>query len=228
MSRHIPPSLRKPSVRRSLPRNKTRLSHPARLPRAWFGFRAENSRWAATAIATKSLCSPATVADALPIHRVYVDGFWMDATEVTNAQFEKFVNATGYVTIAEIAPTKEEFPTAPPENLVAGSIVFTPTSRPGAADRPFPMVALPAGRELAASRWSGERHQGPGKLSGCAHRLPRRGSLREMGRQATADGSRVGIRGSGRPERQALCVGRRIKTWRKIHGQHVSRTIPGQ
>jgi formylglycine-generating enzyme len=35
-----------------------------------------------------SCCSPATVADALPIHRVYVDGFWMDATDVTNAEFE--------------------------------------------------------------------------------------------------------------------------------------------
>jgi sulfatase modifying factor 1 len=77
-----------------------------------------------------SCCSPATVADALPIHRVYVDGFWMDATDVTNAEFEKFVKATGYVTIAERAPTKEEFPNAPPENLVAGSIVFTPTPRP--------------------------------------------------------------------------------------------------
>jgi formylglycine-generating enzyme len=78
----------------------------------------------------KSCCSPATVADALPIHRVYVDSFWMDATDVTNAEFEKFVNATRYVTIAERAPTKEEFPTAPPENLVAGSIVFTPASGP--------------------------------------------------------------------------------------------------
>jgi len=82
----------------------------------------------------KSCCSPATVADALPIHRVYVDGFWMDATDVTNAQFEKFVQATGYVTIAERAPTKEEFPTAPPENLVAGSVVFTPTSGPVSLD----------------------------------------------------------------------------------------------
>jgi formylglycine-generating enzyme len=68
--------------------------------------------------------------DSRPIHRVYVDGFWMDATEVTNAQWEKFVAATGYKTIAEIAPTKEEFPTAPPENLVAGSTVFTPTPGP--------------------------------------------------------------------------------------------------
>ena len=68
--------------------------------------------------------------DARPIHRVSVDGFWMDKTEVTNGQWEKFVTATGYRTIAEIAPTKEEFPTAPPENLVAGSTVFTPTPGP--------------------------------------------------------------------------------------------------
>ena len=75
-------------------------------------------------------CTPATmnaVNDSQPIHRVYVDGFWMDATDVTNDKFEEFVKATGYKTIAEIAPTKEEFPTAPPENLVAGSVVFTPT-----------------------------------------------------------------------------------------------------
>ena len=63
--------------------------------------------------------------DAEPIHRVRVDGFWMDKTTVTNAEFEKFVKATGYVTIAERTPTKEEFPTAPAENLVAGSVVFT-------------------------------------------------------------------------------------------------------
>ena len=85
----------------------------------------------------KSCCSPATVADAIPIHRVYVDGFWMDATDVTNAEFEKFVKATGYVTIAERAPTKEEFPSAPPENLVAGSVVFTPTSGPVPLDNHF-------------------------------------------------------------------------------------------
>ncbi len=64
--------------------------------------------------------------DAEPVHRVRVDGFWMDKTEVTNEQFAKFVAATGYVTIAERAPTKEEFPDAPPENLVAGSVVFAP------------------------------------------------------------------------------------------------------
>jgi formylglycine-generating enzyme required for sulfatase activity len=68
--------------------------------------------------------------DARPVHRVYVDGFWMDQTDVTNEQFQKFVEATGYITVAEKAPTREEFPTAPAENLVAGSTVFTPTAGP--------------------------------------------------------------------------------------------------
>lgn len=81
--------------------------------------------------ANDSMCGqPGLTRDALPIHRVFVDGFWMDQTEVTNEQWEKFAQATGYRTIAEIAPTKEEFPTAPPENLVAGSTVFTPSPTP--------------------------------------------------------------------------------------------------
>jgi formylglycine-generating enzyme required for sulfatase activity len=67
--------------------------------------------------------------DARPVHRVYVDGFFMDEHEVTNAQFAKFVKATGYITIAERKPTKEEFPGAPAENLVAGSVVFNEPSK---------------------------------------------------------------------------------------------------
>ena len=67
-----------------------------------------------------------TVSDTQPIHRVYVDGFWMDRTEVTNEQFAAFVEATGYLTVAERTPTAAEFPGVPPENLVAGSVVFTP------------------------------------------------------------------------------------------------------
>ena len=68
--------------------------------------------------------------DSRPIHRVYVDGFWMDATEVTNQQFSKFVEATQYVTVAERAPRAEDFPGAPIENLVAGAVVFTPPNQP--------------------------------------------------------------------------------------------------
>lgn len=68
--------------------------------------------------------------DSLPLHPVRVDGFWMDATEVTNAEFAAFVKATGYVTVAERTPTAEQYPGAPPENLVAGSVVYTPTAKP--------------------------------------------------------------------------------------------------
>src|SRR5262245_10984592 len=63
--------------------------------------------------------------DSRPLHRVYVDGFWMDKTEVTNRQFAAFVEATGYVTLAERTPRAEDFPGAPSENLVPGSVVFS-------------------------------------------------------------------------------------------------------
>jgi sulfatase modifying factor 1 len=66
--------------------------------------------------------------DARPVHRVVVKGFFMDVSEVTNRQFAEFVKATGYITVAEKKPTKEEFPDAPEENLVAGSVVFTPAT----------------------------------------------------------------------------------------------------
>ena len=73
-------------------------------------------------------------ADARPIHRAYVDGFWMDQNDVTNTQFEKFVRATSYVTVAERKPRSEDFPRAPPENLVAGSVVFSPPDHPVGLD----------------------------------------------------------------------------------------------
>ena len=72
---------------------------------------------------------PDAMVDARPIHRVFVDGFWMDRTEVTNEQFAEFVKATNYVTFAERTPKAEDYPNAPPENLVAGSVVFTPGLR---------------------------------------------------------------------------------------------------
>jgi sulfatase modifying factor 1 len=48
--------------------------------------------------------------DAKPIHKVYVDGFWMDRTEVTNNQFAKFVEATGYITVVERPLDPKMFP----------------------------------------------------------------------------------------------------------------------
>lgn len=69
---------------------------------------------------------PDMMADARPIHRVRVDGFWMDEAEVTNEQYKKFVRATGYLTVAEQTPNADEFPGVPRDELVAGSLVFTP------------------------------------------------------------------------------------------------------
>ena len=76
---------------------------------------------------SESLCEvPGITRDAQPIHRVRVNGFWMDATEVTNTQFAAFVKATGYLTIAERPLNPADFPGAKPDQLVPGSAVFTP------------------------------------------------------------------------------------------------------
>jgi len=65
-----------------------------------------------------------------PVHRVAVDGFWMDDHPVTNAEFRRFVKATGYVTTAEQAPDAEQYPGADPNLLVPGSLVFHMTPGP--------------------------------------------------------------------------------------------------
>src|SRR4030095_16870215 len=65
-----------------------------------------------------------------PVHDVTVDGFWMDRDEVTNDQFARFVTATGYVTVAERPLKPEDFPGAPAENLVPGSMVFQKRTGP--------------------------------------------------------------------------------------------------
>lgn len=85
-----------------------------------------------------------------PPHRVKVDGFFMDTTPVTNAQFRAFVKATGYVTTAEkpadLAEIMKQFPPGtpepPPEALEPASIVFTPPFATSAPEQPLSMVEL--------------------------------------------------------------------------------------
>ena len=122
--------------------------------------------------------------DSRPVHRVYVDGFWMDKTDVTNAEFARFAKATGYITVAERKPRAEDFPGAPPENLVAGAVVFAPPAHavslddhlqwwtyvPGANWRHpegpqtdlkgrgnFPVVDIAYEDALAYAKWAGKR-----------------------------------------------------------------------
>jgi formylglycine-generating enzyme required for sulfatase activity len=64
-----------------------------------------------------------------PAHPVTVDGFWIEATPVTNRKFAAFVKATGYVTVAERVPDAKDYPGALPNMLRAGSLVFTPPKR---------------------------------------------------------------------------------------------------
>jgi formylglycine-generating enzyme len=65
-----------------------------------------------------------------PVHSAIVDGFWMDRTPVTNREFRKFVEATGYVTFAEIPPDPLDYPDALPHMLKAGSLVFSAPDQP--------------------------------------------------------------------------------------------------
>ncbi|GAC66635.1 hypothetical protein GS4_03_00830 [Gordonia soli NBRC 108243] len=65
-----------------------------------------------------------------PVRVVEVEPFWIDHAPVTVGEFARFVHETGHVTTAEIAPDPAEFPDADPDLLVAGSLVFTPTSGP--------------------------------------------------------------------------------------------------
>ena len=166
--------------------------------------------------------------DSRPIHRVYVDGFWMDRTEVTNAQFAKFVEATGYVTIAERAPRAEDFPGAPPENLVAGAVVFSPPSHPVplndhfqwwsyvkranwrhpegpdsslAGREQYPVVQVAYDDAVAFATWAGKR-------------LPTEAEWEFA--------ARGGLSG------KLYAVGRRVHTGRSRDGQHVSGALPGQ
>ena len=79
---------------------------------------------------TTVLGSDAHYAEEAPTREVTVDGFFIQRHQVTNAQFAAFVDATGYVTVAERPPNPDDYPDAPPENLQAGSMVFHRTPGP--------------------------------------------------------------------------------------------------
>ena len=73
---------------------------------------------------TFTMGSEAFYPEEAPTREVTVDGFWMDETPVTNADFAEFVEATGYTTIAERKPDPDDYPGADPDDLVPGSAVF--------------------------------------------------------------------------------------------------------
>ena len=171
--------------------------------------------------------------DARPVHRVGVDGFWMDVHEVTNDQFAEFVKATGYVTVAERPPRAEDFPGALPENLVAGSIVFTPP----AAD-----VPLRDATGTAHLRWWAyvpgaywKHPEGPDSdLAGKGDQPVVHVAFEDAEAYAAWAGKRLphgggmGVCIAWGACRCDLSVGQRVQARRPLDGQHLAGAISGR
>ncbi|MGE3318579.1 MAG: formylglycine-generating enzyme family protein [Candidatus Berkiella sp.] len=98
----------------------------------------KNMRWIPAGEFTMGAEDSRSMQNERPAHKVKIDGFWLDEHLVTNAEFAKFVKATGYITTAEKKPDWEQLKTQLPpgtpkpesSKLVAGSLVFTPPNHP--------------------------------------------------------------------------------------------------
>jgi formylglycine-generating enzyme required for sulfatase activity len=80
--------------------------------------------------------SDAHYPEEAPAHEATVAGFWMDRAPVTNADFQRFVKATGHRTQAELPANPDDYPGAAPEQLQPASIVFLPPAHPVPLDHP--------------------------------------------------------------------------------------------
>jgi sulfatase modifying factor 1 len=100
-----------------------------------------------------------------PVHRVVVDGFWMDAHPVTAAQFRRFVRETGYVAVAERPLDADQYPDADPDLLVPGSLVVRKPAGPVSLDdyRNWWEYAARGGLEGAVFAW-GDEHLPDGRV----------------------------------------------------------------
>ena len=121
---------------REVPNPGHRLDDPLRSP--------PGMAWVPGGEFTMGTDDPEAAAAERPAHRVRVDGFWMDVNEVTNAEFAKFVAATGYKTTAERPIDWEQLrkelppgtPKPPDDRLAPGSLVLFPTDNPVSPDDP--------------------------------------------------------------------------------------------
>ena len=145
------------------------------------------------------------------------------ATPVTNREFRAFVEATGHVTFAEIAPDPKDYPGALPHMLKAGSLVFSAARASGRPARLDAVVDVRVRRRLAHPYGPDSSIDGLDDHPGRARRLPRRRGLRRVGGQGAADRGRVGVRRARRPRR------RRVRLGRRVHARRAARwPTPGR
>ena len=170
--------------------------------------------------------SDAHYPDEAPSRRVTVDGFWIDRFQVTNRRYAAFVEATGYVTVAERPLDPADVPgraAGEPRARLARVHAHARTGRPAPHQ---PVVDLDAGRVLA-------RPRGPGLVAGRARgapgrprRLRGRGRVRRLGRRGAADRGAVGARRARRARRRRLRLGRRARARRRPARQLLARRLP--
>ena len=120
----------------------------------------------------------------------------------------------------------EEFPGAPPENLVAGSVVFSPPDHAVPLDDHFQWWAYVDGANWRHPTGPDSDLKGRERFPGRARRLRRCRGVREVGRQAPADRGRMGVCRARRPVRASLSLGRRVPARRQVHGEHVPGAFP--
>ncbi len=161
-----------------------------------------------------------------PAHQVSVGGFWMDRYAVTNADFRRFVEATGYVTLAERPVDPADYPGAKPELLEPSAVVFRKTAGPVDLRNPHNWWTYVRGADWRHPRGPGQHAPGALEASGGAGGLRGRRGLCEMGRQGAADGSRVGVRRARRARGRGVRVGRRVHARRQVHVQQLAGRVP--
>ena len=158
-----------------------------------------------------------------PAHRETVDGFWIDRWPVTNAPFRKFVEETGYVTQAEIAPDPGAVSGGRPGAAGPGVGGLRQAGRARRPAQPLQLVGVRAGRRLAPPARPGELDRRAGRSPGRPRRLRRR---RRRSRAGPARSCRP--RRSGSSPRAAAStasrvrLGRRARARRQADGQHLA------